>query len=93
MTFERQRTVNDGEWVVDRDDPAGDEPTKGPLIHGVEPNKTAIPIHTDHQGHVFANDQTVSILLEEILKELKKMNMYNAMTHDNTVSDRDIGVK
>lgn len=91
MSYERQRNVSDGDWLVDRDHPESVDPTKGNLSHGVGPDNRAIPNHSDHLGHIFTNDQQTINLLEEILKELKKLNVYNAMAHDYEVSDKDIG--
>lgn len=48
---------------------------------------------SDHLGNIFTTDMFSVLLLEDILKELKIMNIYNAIAHDHTVSDKDIGAK
>lgn len=91
MSYERRITTKDGEEVIQRDDPEDRSTTKGTLSHSVGADNKAAPNHSDHEGHLFTSDQETMLLLQDILKELKKMNIYNAMVHDYQVTDKDLG--
>jgi len=82
MSYERQRNVKDGDEIITRDDPAERCPTKGELGYGIGPdNKAVINTMHRHEGQMVVDARSIEVL-EDILTELKKMNMYNQIAHD-----------
>lgn len=76
MSYERQRTVKDGEYIEQDGNVEGVDPTKGTLNHGVDPDSKARPIKQHrHQGQIVI-DMDALEALQDIREELKKLNKY-----------------
>lgn len=89
MSYERQRTVKDGQEVILENDPDERCPTKGELDFGVDGDNNARPVKVNHHGEKRVFDEDAVELLEKILKELRIMNTYNAMIFGNDIRDDD----
>lgn len=75
MAFERQRTVKDGENVVNENNNTGADPTKGTLSHGVDTAGKARPFLVEDE-ELQTSDQNTIDLLSAICDELKEIKMY-----------------
>lgn len=89
MSYERQRTVKDGDELINRDDLLSREPTKGTLSHSVDQDGKAVPQQQTVDGVKVSNAKMIE-LLELILVELKIANLYNSMTHGHRFDELDI---
>lgn len=87
MTYERQRTVKDNELHKSgkfKDDPNEPEATKGVLSHG-DADGVIKPIQLSKDGSLVTTDADVLETLDLILSELRKINLYNEITHDTKI--------
>jgi len=83
--------VNDGVDALRGDNNEGLEATNGVLIHGVSGDDKISVINTNANNELSTSNTEMNFLLERILKELQKTNMYNAISHDMYIDNRDIG--
>lgn len=90
MSYERQRTVADGDEIIHREDSESRDATRGTLGMGVGPDGKAKPTtHSAFDGQIIT-DENVTDLLTSILTELRIMNAYNAIAHENIIRGSDI---
>ena len=90
MSYERQRYVIDGQEAIGADDIYARDATKGPLIHGVGGDGTVYAIRVRSTSEIASMDLEVREALQQVIVELKKMNMHLLSITDEQISEPDI---
>jgi hypothetical protein len=78
MSYERQRTVQDGDEVIYDGDVQGRQATRGPLLQATGPGKLAVPLRANEDGQAQVIDASADSMLRMILNELRIMNTHLA---------------
>ena len=90
MSSERQRYVADGQEAIGANDVYARDATKGPLIHGVNGDGTVYAVRVRSTSELATMDLEVREALQQIIVELKKMNMHLLSITDEQISEPDI---
>lgn len=68
--------VGDSDKVFEEKNLVGSEKTTGPLVHGVNPKKTASPLELNSHGDLKVSDTETSLLLAQVVRELQILNYW-----------------
>lgn len=95
MSYEKQRTVGDGQEVVLADDPYNRDPTQGTLLAGTDYSTAtaphSVPLCSSKEGALHVESIEIQDILEQILKEMKKQTILLQMITDTEITDIDLG--
>jgi len=82
--------LHDGDTVVLNDTVDESILSNGVLISGINGDNLASPIRSNNNRELQTNDVEVIYLLNKILKELQKINIYNSMMHDHEIDNSEL---
>ena len=91
MSYEKQRTVEEGEEIVKSGDREGRSPTSGPAVMGeVESTNKASTVRLNDNSEVVISNLEMLELLEDIKGELKLIRTHMSLLTETNISVEEV---